>query len=192
MTIPPRTDDRRSRRPPFLLPTPSLRAATRAYLAACVVLLLETIYWLPQPCTGGGVCAPVVGAYTAVGLVPLAVSIAVWRFVGRASGAVVIATLIVGVTAPLLPSLLVAGNVIALALAAVPFLLAFGITGAAGDLLPHLGERIGTVVVLAGMAGWLTTDGGLVFALVPIIVAVLVALGVLRAAPRPAPLLETD
>jgi hypothetical protein len=192
MTVPPRTDDRRLRRPPFLLPTPSVRAATRAYLAASLILLFQTIYWLPQPCSGGAACPQVVGALAGLALVLLLVGIAVWRLAGRASGAVVVATLVAGITVPLLPSLLVAGNGIALALAAVPFLLAFGLPAAAGDLAPHLLERIGTVVVLSGMAGWMTTEGGVIFALVPIIVAVLVALGVVRGRAPRAPLLETD
>ncbi len=178
MTLPPRADAPPSRRPPFLLPTPSRRAATRAHVAASVILILETMYWLPQPCAGDAVCAPVIGILTGVALVPLVLALVVWRLAGRASGVVVVDTLLVAVTAPLLPSLLLGSNPISLALAGVPLLLVFGLLGAARDLGPYRGERIFTVVVLAGLAAWL--------------VAVLVALGVLNGRVQADPLLETD
>lgn len=192
MTLPPRADAPPSRRPPFLLPTPSRRAATRAHVAASVILILETMYWLPQPCAGDAVCAPVIGILTGAALIPLVLTFVVWRVAGRASGVVVVDTLLVAVTAPLLPSLLFSGNPISLVLGGVPLLLAFGLTGAARDLGPYFGERIFTVVLLAGLAAWLVAQGVPLLALVPVLVAILVALGVLSGRAQAEPLLETD
>ena len=55
------------------------------HLVAAGILLLETVYWLAQPCTGDFLCEPIVGVFTAMGLIPLVFALAVATACGRIS-----------------------------------------------------------------------------------------------------------
>ncbi|HKG56768.1 MAG TPA: hypothetical protein VKA85_05940 [Candidatus Limnocylindrales bacterium] len=186
MTLQPRSESlpRTARRPPFVIPAPSRRAATRALVAAAVILVFQTVWWLPQSCDSGSVCPAFIGVITGFALVPLVLSMIVWRVAGRASAVVIVSTVIVGVTAPILPALLLGsgGNVIALLMAAVPPLLAFADTGALPDLRPYLTERTFTIVVLVLVGAVLVSQSvtylTITAAVVMVAVSVAVAAGI--------------
>ncbi|MFL5679803.1 MAG: hypothetical protein ACJ77B_04310 [Chloroflexota bacterium] len=184
MTLPPRSETlpRTSRPPRFTIPAPSRRAATRALIAAAVILVFETVWWLPQPCDTNAVCAPIIGVLTGFALVPLVLAMIVWRVAGRASGVVIVTSLIVAIAAPILPSLFFGsgGNVIAILIGIVPLLLAFAGIGALPDLRPFLTERTFTIVVLILIAAWLASIGLLGVVIVPSLVAIAVAADVFQ------------
>src|SRR5689334_4317031 len=95
----PRSAPPASRRP--RIPAPSDVVAFRAHLVALAILLIETIYWLSQPCVEDVLCAPILGFYTIAVLIPLALALAVWRLSGRGSGVLCIDAVVAGFLIPL-------------------------------------------------------------------------------------------
>jgi hypothetical protein len=146
------------------------------HLVAVGILLLETVYWLAQPCTGDFLCEPIVGVFTAMGLIPLVLALAVWRARGRVGAVVVVDALLLGVSAPqFLPFVTSLRDVepAALLLLGLPLVLAPGVAGALRDLRGRTGESLVVLVLLGGVAFWLRGSGA-PFAVAPLVLALAV------------------
>lgn len=171
------TADRRS----VDLSAPSDRATLWLHAIAMLILLVQTVYWLAQPCVGDFMCAPMGGLFTAAGLIPLAVGFAVWRAAGRPSVLLLVDVFILSTVGLLLVSLLLeALNPVALSLGLVPVLLFAGAIGLLADLAGRRIERGLAIAALLLLAAWLFAGGFPPSAVLPLLAAGLAAVGAFR------------
>jgi hypothetical protein len=169
-----------------ILPIPSDRASVVAHLVALTILVVETAYWLAQPCIGDVLCAPVVGMVTGVICIPLGIGIAIWRLAHRSSVLVFVDAVLITNFVPISLSLLAAGTEDPLLLLLLPgfsLVLLFGILGPIADLAGHRYERWAVVIAMVALAAWIATSGGTI-PVFPLLVAFVLAFRLLE---RPDP-----
>jgi hypothetical protein len=154
-------------RPPRgnIIPIPSDRASLVAHVVGLTILLVETAYWLAQPCIGDIVCAPMIGFATGITIIPLALGIAIWRLARRSSLLVVVDAVLVTFLVPLSVSGLSSGSldpVGLLLLPGLPLALVIGVLEPIADLGSHRLERWIVVVTMAFLAIGMTFLWGMV------------------------------
>ena len=161
---------------------PSVRVTRILHLVVLGIFLVETVYWLAQPCIGDFMCATMGGVYFGGVLLVLAFAVLIWRAGGRASPLIVVDTLLVSVLLPLTMGWLLGGleSVHVIVLGVVPFLLVVGAYGALTDLADHRLERVLTIVVLVGGGSWFAVNGAAPLAIGPAIVVALLISGRVR------------
>ncbi|MBI2763633.1 MAG: hypothetical protein HYX54_07795 [Chloroflexi bacterium] len=149
------------------------------HLIVLGILLIETVYWLAQPCIGDFMCATLGGIYFGGVLLVLAFAALIWRAGGRASPLIVLDTLLVSAALPLTMSSLLGGsaNVHVIAIGIVPVLLAVGGYGALADLADHRLERVLAIVVLVAGGSWFVVNGPAPLAIGPAIAVALLISG---------------
>ncbi len=154
-------------RPPRgnVIPIPSDRASLAAHLIGLTILLVETAYWLAQPCLGDMVCAPMIGYATGVISIPLALGIAIWRVARRSSTLVLVDAILVTYLVPLSVSVVTSGALDPVGFFLLPglsLLLLFGVLGPIADLGRHRLERWFVIVTMVVVAFGLTVVWGMV------------------------------
>jgi hypothetical protein len=164
------------------IPIPSDRAAFVSHLIALAILVGETAYWLPQPCSGGGdvlgACASIFGLFTGGALVPVAIGVALWRMAGRASALVLVDAFLLAFLVPVAPIAFTSAGPIdpmwTLLSPGLALILLFGILGPIADLGAHRMERRLSIAGTVALAIVLLPT--LIFAVVPALIALLLVL----------------